>query len=373
MAFNLTNFLKTSPPWFRRAGSDDDVILGVMGRLVRNLRGHAFPGWSKADDRRKVAEILLPAIRNCPGFKTAYRAEMSELDYGTRRALLERRQLSPCMAARHDGCHLIINKKQDTVVMINEEEHLAIHGFSPEPDFLSLISQLSVLPQELSKQVDFARDSKLGYLTSLPGEAGEGLQLYSILHLPALTLSNMLPQINRSIDKLQLNIAPFFPNLGEECGNIYVVYTAPIIHGALGEMLTHLTDITFAITHRELQVRERLHELHQRGDLFPMDKINRSYGLLSVARALTLTEWVESISMLRLGIGYGFIGSPDQSPSELRDQLATLLLRGGDFQTGTECPTREHPRAATLCDINRSRLIRPFINATTLLTAPDPL
>ncbi|MBQ8899929.1 MAG: type II secretion system F family protein, partial [Akkermansia sp.] len=101
MALNFNTLQKTCPPWFRTPGAEDDVILGIMGRLVRNLRGHAFPGWSTAEGRQAVAGQLLPAILAQPGFKTAYHAEVSNLDYGYRRALLE--QLS---TAADDGAPL---------------------------------------------------------------------------------------------------------------------------------------------------------------------------------------------------------------------------------------------------------------------------
>lgn len=370
MAFNFETLQKTSPAWFRKAGAEGDVVLGIMGRLVRNLRGHAFPGWSTAEGRLAVADKLLPAILNSPGYKTAYHAEMNRLSYAQRRALLERRQISPCMAARRDGCHLIISRKQDTVIMLNEEEHMALHAFSSEADFPALLSRMQHLPEALSSTCDFACDTRHGYLTSLPGEAGEGIQLYCVLHLPALTLSNMMPQVNRSIDKLQLNIAPFYPHLGEECGNIYVLYTAPIIRGALEEVLIHLTDIMQTLADRENQVRSRLMEMHEAGDLFLTNRINRSYGLLRYARAISQAEWVDAISMLRLGVSCGFIMPTEGTDEALQAQLAGQLIRGGEYPQGEDIPPRSHPRAATTPEIARCTNIRELLSSTTLLTDP---
>lgn len=370
MGINIQSLIKTTPPWFRRGGEQNDIIQGVMGRLVRNLKGHPFPGWSTDVARHKVADILLPAILSQPGFKTAYHAEMSELNYGCRRTLLERRQISPCMAARRDGCHLIINRRQDTVVMLNEEEHLVIHSFAPGADFAELLNLLQRLPDALNDELNFASSRTRGYLTSLPGEAGEGIQLYTLLHLPALTLSNMLPQINRSIEKLQLNIAPFYPQLGEECGNLYVIYTHPVPTGAIEDLISHLTDVTQTLALRENQVRERLLALHQRGDTFPADKINRSYGLLRYSRAISLAEWADALSMLRLGVSYGFITSPVKNADELLNELTALHISGGDYPQGEDIPVRSHPRESTAPERARSFAIQTFLNHTTLHTAP---
>ncbi len=372
MTINIKNLQKTPPLWYRHAGSEGDVILGVMGRLVRNLRGHAFPGWSTAEGRRAVAEQLLQAIQKCPGFKSTMHAEMSELDYGIRRALLERRQISPCMAARQDGCHLIINKRQDTIVMLNEEEHLVIHNFYEKPDFFSVIERLYRLPEMLTENfnLEFATHPRHGYLTSLPGEAGEGIQLYAMLHLPALTLSNMMPQVTRGVDKLQLNIDPLFPQYGEECGNTYVLYTAPIIQGALDEMTNHLTTVVMRLAERENQVRERLLTLHNQGDCFLADRINRCYGLLRYACAIPMPEWLEAISMLRLGVNCGFIEPKEGTTEQLLTDLAELPVRGGEYVTGMPIPERTHPRQATPPEKARTQTVQSILNKINLLTAP---
>ncbi|MBR5895424.1 MAG: hypothetical protein IKZ13_07775 [Akkermansia sp.] len=370
MALNIQQLKKHRPVWFRENSVGCDVVLGVMGRLVRNLPGHAFPGWSTAEGRRAVADILLPAILRQTGFKTADCAEMPQLDYATRRAILERRQISPCMAARQDGCYLLINKKQDTVIMVNEEEHLAIHSFVQGKDFDHLLALLERLPQALSRELSFAENNSTGYLTSLPGEAGEGIQLYAVLHLPAMSLSNMMPQINRSIEKLQLNIAPFYPHLGEECGNMYVIYTNPAPQGALEDILNHLNTITDSLVAREYQVRDRLKEMHDNGEVFPSDRINRSYALLRYAPAISQAEWVDALSLLKLGISLGFISSETRSADELLAELTALQAEGGDYSEGCDLPPRAHPREATLPEKRRSTIIQPFIHHTTLHTAP---
>lgn len=370
MAFNIVTLYKQLPVWFRQGGEMDDVVTGVMGRLVRNLPGHAFPGWSTAEGRKAVADILVPAILKQPGFRNAHHTEMSELPYGSRRALLERRQLSPCMAARQDGCHLIINRKQDTVVMVNEEEHLAIHSYAPGLNFDILLPQLMKLPNALGREMSFACNGRFGYLTSLPGEAGDGIQLYAVLHLPALSLSNMMPQVQRGIEKLRLNIAPFFPQQGEDCGNTYVLYTNPAPTGGLEGLKEHLVSVVGSLAERERQVRHRLQELPRNGDFFVADRINRYYGMLRYALAISTAEWIDALSMLRLGVSFSYITSEQMGKDELLAEFAALPIRNGDFCCGVEQAPRIHPRASTMAEVIRSRDICDILAHTQLLTAP---
>lgn len=373
MGFSYKTLREVLPPWFSHVRGDGGIYIGMMGRLVRNLKRHAFPGWSTAEGRKAVADILLPLVKNVPDFRNMRHAEMPELDYATRRALMERRQLSPCMAARQDGCHLLINRKQDTVVMINEEEHLVTHSFVSGSDTDTLFTRLYRLPNELEKSVDFARDAQLGYLTSMPQEAGDGLQLYVVLHLPALRLSNEMPSINRSIEKLDLNIAPFYPQLGEDCGNMYVLYTDPIQNGATANELDRLNDIAHTLVRRELEIRMRLVKLPSHGDLFVLDIVNRSYGLLSYACSVSAAEWTEALSMLNLGISLGYINSDDADRDDLMAELAELSLLGGDYADATETAPRPHPRYPTLREQKRRVIVRHFLNHTRLVTHPEAI
>ncbi len=370
MASKNQNSAKQLPLWFRSGGAEGDVVVGVMGRLVRNLPGHNFPGWSTQEGRKAVADILLPAILAQPGFKNARHAEMPELSYAERRDMLEQRRISPCMAARRDGCHIIQNRAQDTVVMLNEEEHLVIHCFAEGADFDTLMSRLYRLPEGLSHSLRFAQNNTLGYLTSLPGEAGEGIQLYVVLHLPALTLSNMVPQVNRGVEKLQLNIMPFHSNLGEECGSTYVLYTHPVLFGALDEVREHLENVVDTLVTREHQVRRRLEELSRKGDVFVADRICRSYGLLSYARAISAAEWADALSMLRLGVCMGYISSEAATPDELLAELAALSVSCGDFSGGQDKTERTHPRAASAAERARAAAAHSFLSHTTLCPTP---
>ena len=216
MAKSFQALMKKLPPWFINPGEGGDVIIGSMARIVRNLEGHAYPGWSTEEGRKAVAAELLPRILSLPGNKTAaFCAEMTELNYIQRRMLLERKLISQCMAARQSGCHIVINGKQDTTFMVNEEEHLVMHLFSEAQDHKALILRGKKICNTLSKELKFATSNTGDQLTSLPTETGSGIQLYTVMQLPALLMANMMPQVTRGLEKLLLNIAPLYSNLGD--------------------------------------------------------------------------------------------------------------------------------------------------------------
>lgn len=296
--------------WLTTCRDADDIVLGTVGRLVRNLSGYRFPGWSTAEDRKAVSEVLLPVLRSLRGFRDAVCAEISELSFEQRRGLLVRKQLTPCMAARQDGCHLIIPNKRSVVCMVNEEEHLVIHVSRNGNNTKDVLTEMRKLAAELEEKITFAQDSRNGYLTSMPGEAGDGIQIYSMLHLPALSISNMIPQVCKAMEKLHLNISPYYSDGEDDTGNMFILYSIPGPRGSTDEMLSHYRSVLKNLITRELQVRQKLAE---EPGLVLEDKIARAYATLSHARRLSLRECRNAISILRLGrtLGMLYKSSPE--------------------------------------------------------------
>ena len=326
MAKSFKSLLKKLPPWFQNHGEEGDVIIGSMARVVRNLVGHKFPGWSTDEDRKAVADKLLPLIKQLPGNKTAaFCAEMPELDYTQRRVLLERKLMTQCMAARQGGCHVVINGKQDVTYMVNEEEHLVMHLFSSESDYESLIGKAEAICTKLAGELTFAQDATGDYLTSLPTEAGSGVQLYTVMHLPALVAADMMPQIKRALEKLMLHIAPLYSNMGDDVANLFVVYTPPILKNGEDDMVGHLRDITLTIAECEHDVRNRLCNNTSTITLLP-DMVSRAYGLLQYAYRLEYSEFINALSMMRLGVVLGYIEPLETSPAEFLAYLASLSV-----------------------------------------------
>ena len=338
MAKSFKSLLKKLPPWFQNPGEEGDVIIGSMARVVRNLVGHKFPGWSTDEDRKAVADKLLPLIKQLPGNKTAaFCAEMPELDYTQRRLLLERKLMSQCMAARQGGCHVIINGKQDITYMINEEEHLVMHLFSSESDYESLIGKAEAICNKLADELTFARDATGDYLTSLPTETGSGVQLYTVMHLPALVAADMMPQIKRALEKLMLHMAPLYSNMGDDVANLFVVYTPPILTSGEADMAGHLRDITLTIAEREHDVRNRLNNNASTISLLP-DMVSRAYGLLQYAYRLEYSEFINALSMMRLGTVLGYIEPVETSPAEFLAHMAALSLLCAPYHMEYQSP-----------------------------------
>lgn len=352
MAIKFTSLLKLLPPWFDHCGYENGVILGTMGRLVRNLKGECFPGWSTGESRARVAEKLTPAVRSLPGFRQAAHAEMPELSKIERKVLLERKQITPCMAARQDGCHVFINKKQDSIVMLNEEEHLAIHQFAAGNQMESIVSELNKKAKNLAKNVEFAHGKEYGFLTSMAAECGDGLQLYMVLHLPGHAMMNQIDKLERALNKMHLNLSPFFNEFGDETGNLYVLFSTPIPMGATEDVMGHMLNIAENLEEKELMLRNKI----DIEDPVQMnDMVGRMYGTLRYGSLMEYPEFLHILSILHLGIEQETL-ILNKKKEALQTSLSNVLLLAAPAHlayTTEEDSTRVHQilRMSMLCSI----------------------
>lgn len=348
----LETMLKSTPDCTPDRNTTDGVVIGTIVRMVRNLSGYPFPGWSTAESRAAVADTILPVLRDMRGFKTAFCSEMNKLSYGQRRALLTRKQLTPGMAARQDGCYIFVPQRRRLIIMVNEEEHLVAHVYHDGLEMEKGIREAQQLNDTLEEHLNFAYNPLHGYLTSIPSEAGDGLQLYTLLHLPALTVANMMNQVTKALEKLHVSISPYFSDGHDDTGHLYVLFSIPGPEDSVNEMMENFRDVVNHIVLREQQVR---HKLLADPAMRITDAIGRAYGLLTNCRRLSIKELRDSISLLRLGTLMGIFTWEENE----RDMLIALNQFGMEQATATAL-AEEHTDPA-LC-LKRAAAAHHFLN-----------
>lgn len=349
--------------WFEQPTRGmNHVLRGTMTRLVRNLPGHSYPGWSTAESRAEVAEKLLPAIRQQKGFKNSSPVEISKLSYEERLLLMQRKLITPSFAARQDGCHLILNRGMDTSVMINEEEHLVIHKFRPHDSIEKTYKEARQLADGIEALVPFARDRHWGYQSSIPAEAGDGVQFYAFLHLPAICLMNQIPPITRALEKLHLHITPFFTSYGEHNGDLYTVFTSPAPWQQAEKLLAHFRYQMDGLSRMETQIRDML---FCKGSPQLFDEISRGSSLLVSARMISYDELLELISDVELAIALGLVAT-DGAEADFQKKLRELYNTTAPALLSLSLDSEDEEQLA----IQRARIIRSSLPPFSLSLPP---
>ncbi len=286
-----------------------DIALCSRIRLARNLNGFCFPA---AEDREQ-----LEAVRNIVREKITGKTEQGkeflaffpeELNDIEQEILFERRLVSREFLCRTHSTALFCNTAGGSSVMVNEEDHIRIQTLKPGFSLPEAWQSASALDCELGRELDYAFDGKLGFLTCCPTNVGTGMRASVMLHLPGLVLSGQISAAIQGINKLNLAVRGIFGEGTENLGNLFQVSNQSTLGESEQQIMERLSAVIAQMISHEKNARCMLWE-KDRYSL--MDNIGRSYGLLRHACKLTSKEAVNSLSGIRLGVDLGMFSGVD--------------------------------------------------------------
>jgi len=93
---------------------------------------------------------------------------LQDLSALEKQVLVERHLISREHAAKNVGSAVIMNRRQTLSIMINEEDHLRMQSIRSGLQLKSAFKLVDKVDSTLEAKLDFAYDSKLGYLTACP-------------------------------------------------------------------------------------------------------------------------------------------------------------------------------------------------------------
>jgi len=313
----FSTLIRHPADWMTGGTSDHSAVITSRIRLARNLRGHSFPGWAKKSERAKTLEILRPAVEGLPAMKDAFSREFGELSSVQKQVLVERHLISREHAARGDGSGAVIERRQSFSIMLNEEDHLRMQSIRPGLKLKEAYDALSELDSMLEKEVEYAFDPTLGYLTTCPTNLGTGLRASAMLHLPALVLSDQIGPVLQAVNKIGLAVRGLYGEGTESLGNLYQISNQSTLGESEETIINRLERVISQVAGHEENARAKLME--DDPDMVS-DKIGRAYGVLRHAHIIDSKEALNHLSLLRLGGNLGFF------PAESVNLCDTLLM-----------------------------------------------
>jgi len=304
---------------------DAGIVVSSRVRLARNLKGAAFPGWAKDDERLRLCETIRQACSAIPELKRGSFLDMGELEKVDKDVLTERHLISRELAAMGSGSGVILRHDTNVAIMVNEEDHLRMQVISPGMSLRELWATMDSLDTELAEQLDYAFSPRLGYLTACPSNVGTGLRVSVMLHLTGLRLLNEIEPVVKGLDKIGLAVRGVQGEGSDAEGNIFQVSN----QATLGESETEIVDLLGKVGDELVQ-----HERNARARLlqdrlpFVQDYVGRALGIMSHACLLSSGEVTDLVAAVRFGVELGMVQKV--SPSELNEIM--LLTQPGHLQ-----------------------------------------
>ena len=216
-------------------------------------------------------------------------------------AMVERHIISPDFARNHRGRAVAISEDESISIMIGEEDHLRIQVIVSGDDIDKAYDLADRVDTALNERLGFAYHNTLGYLTECPTNIGTGLRASVMLHLPVCESRGEINSIADAAGKIGLTVRGMYGEGSTAKASLYQVSNQITLGISEQNAIENLKAIASQIVEREK---------HERTVLLPLkleDTVFRALGTLKYARLLDSEEFMNLISMIKLGIDEGII------------------------------------------------------------------
>lgn len=297
--------------WYQLSGTENDVAVSSKVALARNLRDHVFTVRLSTEEKVQIAEDVATAIRdNLPNkFITT---PMGDLSRYAAISLAERNLVSPEFVSSAEGRTFLMTPDESLSLMICEEDHVKIQSILPGLELTKAYELSDRMDTILDDALGFSFDEKLGYLTQCPTNVGTAMRASVILQLPALRILGRMKHLSNTVSRLGLILTGAYGEGDNPSGSLYLLTNQVTLGISEEAALQNLNSIALSVIEQEREARRELLD-----NLKFQDMLWRSFGTLKNARVISFSEFMEALSVVKIGIAGGEIQLPMTDVNEL--------------------------------------------------------
>lgn len=281
-----------------------DVVICSRVRLARNFADLPFPGAMHGDDGAKAQLRATAALSHAPEGRDYALMRMNDLSNAQRGSLVEQHLVTKELLSGGEFAAVLLRRDESVSVMINEDDHLSIHAQLAGCRLEEAAAEAFAVDDVIGREVRYAYDAELGFLTSCPTNTGTGMRASLLLHLPALTRTNQVGQAMQELVKIGLSLRPLYSEEGEAQGELFLLSNQVALGRSEEDLIDSVEAVVDQLVERERKAREYLLLAN---DSLLEDRLMRSLGVLRYARRLSEAEWIRRWSDVRLAIQAGML------------------------------------------------------------------
>ncbi len=300
------------------------IVLSSRVRLARNYEDLPFDVAGKPDSAAMCIARTTNALKLAgadSGFELLRLSQMSDVQRGT---LEESHLISHDLTRNVQTAAVLLSQHEALSIMMNEEDHLRIQSIQQGMNLPGAMQRCFYVEDALSRQVRFAFDQQLGYLTACPTNTGTGMRASLLMHLPMLTLHKQMGDVGQIVAKVGLTIRGVYGEGAEALGNLYQVSNQVTLGRTEHELISAVTAVGHQLTDMELALRRQMLETSR---LTLEDSIYRAWGVMKHARLMPLNEFYKHWSGVRLGATMGMLPVQLDVLDAMLDQTHDAHLR----------------------------------------------
>lgn len=295
--------------WLEGEGSDKDIVISSRIRLARNIKEYKFPHMLDDNTSNEIIEKVKKSVDNEKRVFNEYNFhQLKDMNIIQKNSYVEEHLISKGLVKNSDKSAFIIDNDEKQVVMVNEEDHIRIQVLLPGFNFERAWQICSSMDDAIEKNINYAFDERLGYLTACPTNVGTGLRVSAMVHLPCLVLTRQINKILQAVSQIGITIRGLYGEGTDISGNIFQISNQITLGETEEEIIQKLKNIVLQILSKERISREMI---LSKGKIAVEDKVFRAFGVLKNARIISLNEAMKLLSDIRMGCSMGLIGNLD--------------------------------------------------------------
>ncbi len=315
--------------WYLEKGYQGDVVISTRIRLARNLYDFPFPAKLDINGKNKVNELIKGILFENDRKDFSY-IEMKDLSRIQAVSLAESHLISPEFASKKDGSALVLSSDESVSIMLCEEDHIRLQVMKSGLALEEAYDIADKLDRMIDGKVKYAFDERIGYLTQCPTNLGTAMRASVMLHLPALTRCGQMTKLANTVSKLGLTIRGANGEGSQPVGDMYQISNQITLGITEETAIANLKSIVLQLVSQE---RAAAAELVKKPA--EEDKIFRALGILKNARLLSTNEFMELISIVRLGATKGLVDIPIEKINELTVSMQPATISASNPETST--------------------------------------
>lgn len=301
---DLDSLTQRTSEWLRGTGPESDVVVSTRIRLARNLSDFPFSPRADESTRGEIQRLVCSVVEDLAIPRRIEFVSVADLDELTQLFLVERQLISRELADGVGPRGVAFSEDEDVSIMVNEEDHLRIQVIRSGLALSECWEEIDRLDDAFEEQVDYAFHDKYGYLTACPTNAGTGIRVSVMLHLPALVQTREIQKVFHSLQKINLAVRGLYGEGSQAMGDFYQISNQYTLGMSETQVLDRIRSVIPRILDYERRSRTAMIE-EKREDLH--DQISRALGILSSAQTISSEETMHLLSSVRLGVNLGLI------------------------------------------------------------------
>lgn len=295
-----------SDTWYGINGPDNDVVLSSRIRLARNLANFPFPQCFKNSDGERVQSLIFDAFSKLDKNESYQSLLISSLDSLGQKILSERGVIEPD-AISQTSSGLILRGDGKISCTVNCNDHIRLSSFVTGLDLKNALNLIKDVDTKIQSYLQVAGSTDFGYLTSAIKDAGSGMKISLLVHLPAISYSGMLDRIFKEIMADGFSVVGYYGSgreLGSSLGSFYKISTENSFEEDEDSQLQKIDKLGKKIIDFERKVRS---EIADNKPTFIRDLVYKAIATVKYSRLIESREGIDLISKIKFGVDLGLL------------------------------------------------------------------